>query len=242
MPIRALGLGRSAARFLNAARLFFIIAVLGATAACNSRGGSVAYDRTDFGKPDAVVAAPLEEYRFGPGDVVSVSVFQVPDLSGDLTVDGKGDVTMPLIGAVSAQNKTAPALARDIEKALAVKYLQSPQVAVVAKTISQKTVTVDGSVTQPGIYPVAGPTSLLKMVAQARGLTQDANPKRVVIFRTIEGKRNAAAFDLQSIRRAEAEDPVVYGDDIIVVDGSSSRSTFRDIIQTVPILSLFRPF
>ena len=37
-------------------------------------------------------------------------------------------------------------------------------------------------------------------------------------------------------------DAEVFGNDIIVVDGSASKSTFKNIVQTVPLLALFRPF
>ena len=76
----------------------------------------------------------------------------------------------------------------------------------------------------------------------AKGTTDDANPRRVVIFRQINGQRQAAAFDLKSIRRGEMADAPVFGDDIIVIDGSESKSLFKNAIQTIPLLALFRPF
>jgi len=76
----------------------------------------------------------------------------------------------------------------------------------------------------------------------AKGTTEDANPHRVVIFRQINGQRQAAAFDLKSIRRGEMPDAEIFGNDIIVVDGSASKSAFKNIVSTVPLLALFRPF
>ncbi len=52
----------------------------------------------------------------------------------------------------------------------------------------------------------------------------------------------AAAFDLQAIRRAEAEDPPIYGNDIIIVDGSQARQMFRDLLSAIPLIGIFRPF
>jgi polysaccharide export outer membrane protein len=52
----------------------------------------------------------------------------------------------------------------------------------------------------------------------------------------------AAAFDLTDIRRGKAEDPRIYSGDIVVVDGSSVKQAQRDILQTLPILSIFSPF
>jgi polysaccharide biosynthesis/export protein len=89
---------------------------------------------------------------------------------------------------------------------------------------------------------VQGSTTLMRAVALARGLSGDANPSRVVVFRTVNGQRMAAAFDLTRIRRAQAEDPAVYGNDVVVVDGSRARALFRDVLSSIPILGIFRPF
>ena len=73
------------------------------------------------------------------------------------------------------------------------------------------------------------------------GLAEFANPKTVVVFRQVDGKRMAAAFDLTTIRKGEDPDPQVYRGDIIVVDGSNTKRAWRDVIQSVPLLGLFRP-
>lgn len=207
------------------------------------RGGSIPYEVKDFGRPDApVAAAPDVEYRIGALDQLAVTVYRVPDLSGEVAVDATGKITMPLIGEMTAVGKTAAGLSDEIKQKLGEKYINNPEVQVVVKSASSARITVDGSVAQPGIYPIAGPTTLIQAVAMAKGTTEDANPRRVVIFRQINGQRQAAAFDLKSIRRGEMADTPVFGDDIIVVDGSASKSAFKNAIQTLPLLALFRPF
>ena len=67
-------------------------------------------------------------------------------------------------------------------------------------------------------------------------------PSRVVVFRTIQGEKMAGAFDLQDIRRAKAEDPIIYGNDIVIVDGSRARAVYRDLMSTLPLLTILRPF
>ncbi|GAA0306316.1 hypothetical protein GCM10009087_15310 [Sphingomonas oligophenolica] len=207
------------------------------------RGGPVPYEVKDFGRPDApVAAAPDVEYRIGSLDQLTVTVYRVPDLSGDFQVDAVGKISMPLVGDITAVGKTADELAAEIKKKLGDKYMNDPQVQVAVKSASSAKITVDGSVTSPGVYPMQGKMSLIQAIAMAKGTTDDANPHRVVIFRQINGQRQAAAFDLKSIRRGEMADAEVFGDDIIVVDGSASKSTFKNIVQTVPLLALFRPF
>jgi polysaccharide export outer membrane protein len=84
--------------------------------------------------------------------------------------------------------------------------------------------------------------SLVQAIALARGTSQDANARRVAVFRMIGGQRQAAAFDLTGIRRGEAQDPQIYPGDIVVVDGSKIKEAQRQVFQTIPLLGLFRPF
>ena len=76
----------------------------------------------------------------------------------------------------------------------------------------------------------------------AKGTTEDANPSRVYVFRTIRGERVAGAFDLKMIRRAQAEDPVIYGNDIVIVDGNRARQMYPRPDETIPLLGVLRPF
>ncbi|MDB5670720.1 MAG: polysaccharide export protein, partial [Alphaproteobacteria bacterium] len=103
-------------------------------------------------------------------------------------------------------------------------------------------VTIDGAVNGPGTFPVMRPVSLMQAIALARGTSETANPRRIAIFRQIQGQRMAAAFDLTSIRRGEAEDPKVFPGDIIVVDGSGVKSAQRQILNSLPLVSVFTPF
>jgi len=229
---------------LRANLLLCIAALLGlALSGCASKGGSVPYEVAGFDRPD-VEALPVSEglQRISPMDKLAINVFQVDSLSGQFQVDSAGVVSFPLIGTVEAQGKTAPELGQLIANRLGARYLQSPNVQVSILESVAQTVTVDGSVNQPGVFPLKGATTLMRAVALARGMTGDANPSRVIIFRTIKGQRMAAAFDMSAIRQAKSEDPPVYGNDIVVVDGSKTRAIFRDVLGSLPLLSIFRPF
>ena len=219
----------------------FAAALLGGCT--GSRGGPVPYGVENFGTPDAPAVATLEEdYRIAPLDKLKISVFQVADLSGEYEVDLTGMIAMPLIGSVKAVDKTTQQLRSELVQRLGAKYLQNPDVSVGIKESTRRSVTVDGSVRQPGMFPVTGPMTLMQAIAMARGTDENANPRRIAIFRQISGQRMAAAFDLTSIRRGQAEDPKIYSGDIIVVDGSNIKAIQRDLLQTVPLLSIFRPF
>jgi polysaccharide export outer membrane protein len=208
-----------------------------------SRGGAIPYNVSNFGVPDGPKVAAIDDtYKLAPLDTVSVMVFQVADISRDYSVDQSGRITMPLVGRVDAVGLSTTELGNAIERRLGEKYLRNPNVTVSLKESGSRIVTVDGSVRQPGIFPAAGPLTLVQVIALARGTDEFANPKRVAIFRTIEGKRMAAAFDLTRIRRGTEPDPQIYPGDTVVVDGSALKKAQRDVMQALPLTSLFFAF
>lgn len=183
------------------------------------------------------------EYRIGVGDKLDVRVFQVEDLSfEELVVDTSGNINMPLIGSVRGAGRTAGEMSADIASRLAARYLRDPQVTVTVKEAASQKITVDGAVTKPGVYEMRGSTSLLQAVAMAEGPTRVAELTRVAVFRTIEGQRSVAMFDLASIRQGRSSDPEVFGDDVIVVDTSQLNSTLRELVGFIPALAVFRPY
>lgn len=251
MPVSFGGEGRSANRArrdvaplgrklgLAAAAL----AALGMMTACQpTRGGKIPYG-VALAEPDAPPVLTLDEdYRIAPLDTLRVSVFQVPDLTGDFEVDLTGRMVMPLLGTIKAVDRTTRDIQAEITEKLAAKYMQSPDVSVGLKSSTRRNITVAGSVRQEGMFPVTGPMTLVQAIALARGTVETANPRRVAVFRTIEGKRMAAAFDLTDIRRGEATDPPIYSGDIIIVDGSATQQLQRQIISTLPLFRFAEPF
>ena len=224
------------------AGLALALASLAMAGCADKRGGPIAYGQT-LGAPDAPTLVPLEStYRIAPMDTLAIKIFKMPDLSGDYDVDLTGQISMPLIGSIAAADLTTVQLHDLLTQKLGAKYLEHPDVSVGIKSSTRRNVTVDGAVGHAGSFAVNGPTTLMQAVAAAGGLSQDANPRRTVIFRTISGKRQAAAFDLTSIRRGENPDPDVFAGDIVVIDGSAVKATQRQLLNTIPLLSIFKPF
>ncbi|QDP20451.1 polysaccharide biosynthesis/export family protein [Sphingomonas xanthus] len=187
--------------------------------------------------PDATVSSTdFTNYRIGPMDVIAVTVFDAPELAREGAVDAAGNFAMPLIGSVEAGNKTPQQLSDAIAEKLRGKYLKNPQVAVNIKEAIARSVTVDGSVMQPGVYPVVGRMTLQQAVATAKGVNQDADIDKVIIFRTVNGQKMAAMFNLRDIRSGRYADPEVFGNDIVVVGENSARRMLRDATTTFPFL------
>lgn len=206
----------------------------------DTRGGSIPYDKP-LAAPDEQHFVTLpESYKIAPMDELTIKVFKADEVSGDYAVDLAGHISLPLLGEVEAANLTTDQLDEKLTDLLGKRYYEHPNVSVAIKRSTAHVVTMDGAIGQPGQYPVAGPMTLIQAVALAHGTTSDANPRRVAIFRTIDGKREAAAFDLTAIRRGESSDPPIYPGDIVVVDGSRVKEVQRQILQAIPLISIFQ--
>lgn len=226
-------------------RIWALLLISMSLAACASDGqipSTMPAGEAAYGVIPAATTAPtdLKDYRIGPLDTLDVTVFQEPDLSVKaIPVDASGLIALPLVGSVEARGKTASELSAELEKKFGEKYLKNPQVTVtVATSVSQK-VSIQGEVTQPGVYPVNGPTTLLEVISMAKGETEVARLNEVVVFRTINGQRMGAVFDVASIRHGQAADPLIQGNDLVVVGYSSARRFWQNILRASPILGIF---
>jgi polysaccharide export outer membrane protein len=235
-------------RILLAAFAALALACTGAAEAkTRGKGKEKAVEITDeLRPPDTTSKAGtyegVSEYRIGPQDLLEVSVFQVDELNREVRVNSTGQISLPLIGQVAAGGKTVSELEQDIAGKLDATYLQSPQVTVFVKEFTSQRVTLEGALKKPGIYPLSGKTTLLQALAMAEGMTDLADTRGVVVFRTVDGKRMGAVFDVRAIRAGDVADPEIFGDDIVVVDQSGGKTALRRFIESVPVLNLFGVF
>jgi len=228
---------RQASRLLLAAAFALLLA------ACASRGNPHASHGVTLPPPDTTADSGAYEgatdYRVGSQDLLEISVFGVKDLTHQARVNSNGMINLPLIGGVMAGGKTVPELEKELGARYSDGYLQNPQVTVFVKEYTSQRVTLEGALKKPGIYPLTGKTSLLQAIAMAEGTDEFAALEGVVLFRHINGQRMAAAYDLTKVRRGELADPQIYGDDVIVIERSGSKSAFREFLRSVPALGLF---
>lgn len=189
------------------------------------------------------LAKVLDDYRIGPSDLIEISVFQVPELSKTVRIGARGALSLPLIGQVQAGGLTSQELETVIAKKLQESYLQDPQVSVFIKEFISQRVTVEGNVNKTGVFPISGKTTLLQAIALAGGLDKLANADDIKIFRDRkDGTREILAYELDPIRKGEAQDPVLATNDLIVVGKSAGRSALKDITETLRDISIFGLF
>jgi polysaccharide export outer membrane protein len=161
----------------------------------------------------------------------------VPELARTVQVDDVGSISLPLLGDVSAAGKTARELEHELAKKLGAKYLQSPQVSVAIREYNSQRVTVEGAVKSPGVHPLKSKTSLLQIVAMSGGLDNASSDSTVVVFRYTGGKRYAARFNLDAIKKGEAQDPPILPGDVVVANSSALKATWGDFLKALPVAS-----
>lgn len=244
---RSNGLGRLGVAGLTArGRLQLLALACTALSACQPSLQSAGLPN---GEAAYAIAPPLNgsslkpAYRIGAGDTISVQVFQEPELSNDkVQVDDAGQIQIPLAGSLLAAGLTAPELSNVIAERFSRKYLREPRVVVALVSPRAQTVTVEGEVKLPGVYQIAPNDTLLSAIARAQSPTNVAKLDEIIVFRSVNGRRMAARFDLNKIRAGREPDPLVVAGDVVVVGYSALRGVYRDVLQAAPLLNVFSQF
>lgn len=232
---------------MNRPRMLFVAMCAIALSACASLGG-----RELGGSPTISVvegsALPAPDGRvdgtagyrstIGPFDKLVVDVLGFTELSNRrFQADARGTIVLPIGGEVSLLGLTLAEASAAIEAKLRENFVRNPQASVNLEEAVSQYVTVDGQVREPGNYPVAADMTLMRAVAAARGAAEFAKLDDVVVFRTVNGRRMIALYQLSGIRRGLYPDPHIYPQDVVIVGESAGRRLFNQIIQLTPALT-----
>jgi polysaccharide export outer membrane protein len=201
----------------------FVIAVaegLGAQAAPAAMTGSVVAvpERSDL-PPLPATSSPLTPraaVRLGPGDLLEISVYGVPELTQRVRVANSGEVSLPLIDRVPLAGRTVEEAQSEIERLLVEGgYLNQPHVSILVLEFGSG-VNLLGEISRPGIYPAPGSRRLLDIIAAAGGLT--ANAGRVITISHRERPDDPETVILSSDPKQTLQRnvDVLQGDTIIV--------------------------
>jgi polysaccharide export outer membrane protein len=145
---------------------------------------------TGANPPASSVSAPdtADTYVIGPADMLAVTVWKEPTLSGTLLVRPDGMVSLPLVGDVLASGSTPNQLKDQIAEKLK-KFVQAPNVTVVVSQIRSKNIYFMGEVGRKGPIEMTSGMTLLEAIGSAGGLTEFANTKKIYILRDVAGVR-----------------------------------------------------
>jgi len=120
--------------------------------------------------------------RLGPGDLIEVGVYNVPELSSKARIGNSGDVYLPLIDYVHVGDLTVEEAQTLIEKRLQDGgFVRGAHVTIFLDESASQGVTVLGEVGRPGIYPAVGNRKLYDLISAAGGFSASAGRKVSII-------------------------------------------------------------
>jgi len=161
------------------------------------------------------------DYLLLPGDIVRVQVFQEPDLDRELRVSQDGELTFPLIGRVSAKERTLSQLEETVRAAYDRDFLVNPQITIVIVKYGPRAVKVLGMVNQPQAveFPPEQSMTVLDAISRAGGFNRLADRRRVRLTRTFaDGHTESFTINADDlISGGSKEQWVVQRDDVIYV-------------------------
>jgi polysaccharide export outer membrane protein len=200
--------------------------------------GAAAYETIPVKAMDELVAQ-----RIRPGDKLSIRVFGEPELTSDeYVVDASGFLQVPLAGQILAGGQSPDAIRLELVRRLGERFIRDPQVSVAVAERAKSQFAVEGQVNEPGVYEADTSTTLLAALARAKSPNKTAKLDEILVFRTIDGRRMGARFDLNDIRSGRAEDPQIIGGDTVVVGYSSAKGIWQDFLASAPLFNLFYVF
>jgi polysaccharide export outer membrane protein len=112
-------------------------------------------------------APPQENYVIAAQDVLNITVWDHPNLTGKFTVQPDGSITVPLIGRVTAAGQNVRALETALTRSLADGFLRDPRVSVTLDHFRGQRIFIFGGVTSPGTYPLPEGHTLIEALARA---------------------------------------------------------------------------
>ena len=120
-------------------------------------------------------------YVVGPNDVLLVTVYNQPQLSGKFAVEADGTLAFPLLGRVAAGGLSVRAIEDKVRLGLAGGFLNDPQVSVAVDQYRSQQIFVMGEVKQPGSLQFTGSMTLIEALARAGSTTERAGAVAVIV-------------------------------------------------------------
>lgn len=214
-PSRKMGLP-SIERALVAFVAMIIAAMIALPALAQAQAGDPAA-ATHISSSAQATQEEAGQIVIGSGDLLSITVFDVPDLNQVVRVSERGYITLNLIGEIKVGGLTPAAAAKIVEEKLKQgQFVLHPQVAIMIQQYASQGVAVLGEVRRPGIYPVLGGQRLLDILSAAGGTTPYASPEITIKHRTGTQEVVTVQVPNNPEQQLAANVPLLPGDTVIV--------------------------
>ena len=172
-----------------------------------------------------------QNVRLGVGDMVDVSVYDVPELTTRTRVSTGGDVYLPLIDYVHVEGLTVEDAERVIERRLQQGgFVRTPHVQLFITEYASDGASILGEVSKPGVFPIIGGQKLFNLISLAGGLTDHAGKNISITHQAQPDKPVIVPLSHNLQDHPESNVPVFPGDiimvrraDIIYVVGEVAR-------------------
>lgn len=142
------------------------------------------------------------DYRVGAGDLLAIEIFGLPELSRQIRVEGNGNVNFPVLGGVRIAGLPLRGAEDKLVGLLAARGLvNNPVVSIVVEEYLSRGVSVQGAVTNPGVYQLLGPKRLLELLVGAGGLADgDPTGRTINVLRSLpEGGQLRTEIDAERL-------------------------------------------
>lgn len=171
---------------------------------------------TSMPAPASPSAPPL---TIGSGDLVEVAMFDAPELSGRFRVDEKGNIQLPLVGAIHVQGLTADQAAKLIQQRYVTGEILKPdsaQATVFIQEYANQGITITGEVKTPGVYPALGVRMLNDVVTAAGGVTLTASSQVLITHRDDPHHTVTVEYNPTALKPVIPDVQILPGDSILV--------------------------
>lgn len=139
------------------------------------------------------------EYKIGPKDLLEITVFGLDEMNKTVRVSEDGNIALPLIGEIEVEGLTKSELEQKLARLLGEKYLQNPQVTIFIREYQSKRVSIIGAVKEPGRYELLGRQTLLHMIAQAGGMTNQTGEEIIVVRERTDGSSHSLRISIDEL-------------------------------------------
>ncbi len=186
--------------------------------------GQTPFTHTARGPGDQPVSAPepgsttAGDYMVGKGDVLEVSVWREPMLSGETVVRSDGMISVALLGDVRAAGRTPMELKNEIQTRLK-EFIGEPAVTVTVRTPASQKFYVVGEVRTPGEYNLVTDLTVVQGIARAGGFTEWASKDKILLLRKEDGTEKRMRVNYKDIVKGEdsSQNLILRAGDTIVV-------------------------
>jgi polysaccharide export outer membrane protein len=158
------------------------------------------------------------DYVIGPGDVLTISVWNNEQLTRTVTVLPDGKIHFPLVNEIIVGGKSLDVLEKELKKKISP-FVPNPELSVMVSQVNSLLIYVIGKVNHPGRFSLNTNVNVLQALATAGGLNTFAKRNKIKIFREINGKTHILPFEYDRVTEGRNLDQNVVLDkgDVVVV-------------------------